>query len=67
MTRQFLWLLFDIALGVMLAGLLAPLAVVLVPAHLRGAWALCGIALVAVAMVAGLRRMLGIGVVDRSQ
>ena len=66
MARQFLWLLFDVALGVLVAGLLAPVAVTLLPNHLRGAPALGAITLAVVLMVAGLRRMLGIGVVHRA-
>ena len=66
MTRRVLWLLFDIAVGVLAAGLLAPVTVALFPEHYRGAWALWGVVLVAVGVVTVLRRALGIGTTGRS-
>jgi len=66
MARQFLWLLFDVVVGALLAGLLAPLAITLLPTSLRGGWALGVIAFAVVLIVAGLRRALGIGVVHRT-
>lgn len=65
MIRELLWLMVDVALGVILAGMLAPVAITRLPEQYRGAPALWALALVSVVIVAVCRRALGIGAVDR--
>jgi hypothetical protein len=67
MIRQFVWLIFDVILGVVLTGALAPFTITLLPERYRGALALWGLALVSVLAVAGCRRALGIGTAERTQ
>jgi hypothetical protein len=61
MIRTGLWLMVDIVLGVVVAGVISPWAIGLVPEHYRGTPALCGLALVSIVIVAFGRRALGIG------
>jgi hypothetical protein len=65
MFRQFAWLMFDFTLGIVLTGVLAPLAIGLLPERFRGAAALWVLAVVSVGLVTGCRRVLGIGAVNR--
>ena len=61
MSRQVVWALIDVAVGVLAAGLLAPVTVVLLSESYRGPLTLGVLAVVAVAVVAVLRRALGLG------
>lgn len=61
MARQVVWVLIDVAAGVLVAGLVAPAVMVLLPEPYRGPVTLAGLALVAVAAVGVLRRALGLG------
>ena len=61
MARQVLWLLFDVAAGVLAAGLLAPVTVAVLPEAYRGRVALAVVAVLAVTVVSLLRRALGFG------
>lgn len=61
MTRQLVWVLIDVAAGVLVAGLAAPAVVVLLPQPYRGPVTLAGLAVVAVALVGALRRAIGWG------
>jgi hypothetical protein len=65
MLRQFLWLLFDVVLGILLTGVVGPLILPQLPGRFRGAPVLWCVAVMAVALVALGRRALGIGAVRR--
>jgi hypothetical protein len=57
MVRRVLWVVGEIALGLAMAGLLAPVAILIAPDRLRGSAMLWGLALVCVAVVATVRRV----------
>lgn len=61
MVTEFLWLIFDVALGVLLAGLVMPLTLALIPDSLRGTRAVIVVAVLSVAVVSVLRRLTGAG------
>ncbi len=61
MAKQAVWVLIDVAAGVLVAGLVAPAVMVLLPQAYRGPVTLAGLALAAVAAVGVLRRALGLG------
>ncbi len=61
MIRPVLWLLVDVAVGLVVAGVVSPWAIALVPQSYRGTLALGGVALVCVAGVSCCRRILGLG------
>ena len=67
MFRQFVWLIFDVVIGVVLTGVLAPVTITLLPERYRGGLALWGLALVSVLAVAGCRRALGIGAAQHTE
>lgn len=67
MLRAFLWLVFDVVLGILLTGVVAPLLLPQLPEQFRGAPALWGAAVVSITLVALGRRVLGIGAVRRLQ
>jgi hypothetical protein len=60
MLRQMLWTLFDVVAGLITAGLLAPVAVLIAPEPFRGSAALWGLALACVALTTVARRF-GLG------
>ncbi len=67
MIRPVLWLLVDVAVGLVAAGLVSPWAIALVPQPYRGTLALGGLALVCVATVSCGRRILGLGASESSR
>jgi hypothetical protein len=56
MVRQALGLLLEVLVGLVLAGLVAPLVILVLPQEIRGAWALWTTAAVSVAGVMIVRR-----------
>jgi hypothetical protein len=56
-TRR-LWYVFDVGLGLLVAGIVLPLAVVLLPAHLRGKKLMAAVCIGSVALASFLRRRL---------
>ena len=65
MLRQGLWLVFDLVVGVLLAGVAAPLTIPQLPERFRGSVAVWGLALLCVGLIALARRLLRIGAVNR--
>jgi len=67
MTAQLLWRLVDVAVGVVLAGFLAPLTLAVLPRGIQGPWALLVTALVTIGIVMLVRpRLVGAGRVRRT-
>lgn len=56
MVRQALGLLLEVLVGLVIAGLVAPLVILVLPQEIRGAWALWTTAAVSVAGVMIVRR-----------
>jgi len=54
---QFLWLLLDVVLGVLLAGVVAPLALMALPAPARGPGVLAGVAIACIVAVSIFRHV----------
>jgi len=54
---QVLWLLLDVVIGVLLAGVVAPLALVMLPAPARGNSVLLAVAVACILVVSLFRRI----------
>lgn len=65
MLRHGLWLACDLVVGVLLAGVAAPLTIPRLPERFRGSVAVWGLALLCVVLIALARRLLRIGAVNR--
>ena len=64
MLRQGLWLVCDLVVGLLLAGVAAPLTIPPLPERFRSSAAVWGLALLCVVLIALVRRLLRIGAVD---
>jgi len=65
MLRQGLWLVFDLVVGLLLAGVAAPLTIPQLPERFRSSAAVWGLALLCVVLIALVRRLLRISAVNR--
>lgn len=62
MTKLLLWRLVDVAVGLLFAGLLAPLTLIVLPGDRQGPWTVLATALVTIGIVMLLRpRVVGPG------